>query len=90
MLARIFAAALAVMVLAPASAQECAPIDQVEQVLTERYGEVPLITGTAKDGADIFIFVNPKTKTFTILTVVDGCVVDGLGGTEWLRVGRQI
>ncbi len=90
MLARIFAAALAVMFSVPASAQECAPIDQVEQVLTEQYGEIPLITGTAEDGADIFIFVNPKTKSFTILTVVNGCVVDGFGGIEWLRVGRQI
>lgn len=92
MLARIFAAALAATVPVSAMAQECAPIDQVGQYLAEEYGEVPLITGAINDEASIFIFVNPKTRTFSVVTVVNGCAAtdDMIYGGEWLRIGRQI
>lgn len=91
MLRTIAAAAMAAAFSVPVMAQECAPIDQVGDYLAREFGEVPLISGMVDSTRQVFIFVNPKTKTFTIVDVVNGCAADGpVTGIDWLRIGRQI
>ena len=55
----------------------CAGTQQVLDNLTKKYGEVPLWGGHLAN-SNIAVFVNPETKTWTVLqwTGTAACVID--------------
>lgn len=63
--------ALAALVAAtPAIAQECAPIDQVAEMLTGQYGESVMSEGIAANGGLIQFWANTDTRTWTMIVVL--------------------
>lgn len=57
---------VAVLFATPAAAQNCAPLDQVAQGLTDQYGETVQASGLAGNGAYVMWWGNPETGTWTV------------------------
>ena len=75
---------IAMLLYNPASARTvmapvfCGETDKLVGTLKSKYGEVPISAGPSKTGRTLYrVFVNPITKTFTVLgTSPEGsCVV---------------
>ena len=84
---RFLAAAAAIALSAcapPAFAQGCTTIEQVVQVLAEKYGEHPVAMGNVDQRGPMIVFAAPTTGTWTLVgRLPNGCAITVLAGTDW-------
>jgi hypothetical protein len=67
-------AALLNLTLAPVMADmahaqqvECASTEALDKALREKFGEIPAIQGLTSSGARMTLYINPSSRTWTIL-----------------------
>lgn len=53
--------------MAHAQQIECAPTADLDKALREKFGEVPAIQGLTSSGARMTLYINPSSRTWTIL-----------------------
>ena len=61
---------LAFMSTAAQPAVRCAPAKFVKMVLESQFGELQIMTGTFNSGRAMRGYVNPITRTFTVLMIL--------------------
>ncbi len=81
-------ALIATILAGTASAQECLPIADARAGLFARYGEIPSGAGDLGEGSTGVLFVNPTTRTWTVLAIGPGGRACGiLAGLDWAFFG---
>lgn len=65
------------------SRRPCYPLETIQEVLGEKFGQAPAYIGNAGEVA-VVIFVNPETGTFTLLSAQpDGTACFAAKGDRW-------
>lgn len=79
--------AASVLLAAPATAQtqpNCSPRDEVDEFLSEQWGEVPHVVALGSNGSIVEFFANPETGTWTIvITAPNGWSCNAVDGVAF-------
>lgn len=63
---------------------ECYPMVDLAKIIKKEYGETPVFSADSDRNAQMFFFLNARTKTYTVVlfdrSTKEGCVVDN--GTD--------
>lgn len=73
----------------PQSIPECGPVDEMMTILAATFNEMPFVYGDDQFGTKMLIMLNPVSRTFTVLQVMnDGVACIALVGQNLAQIDK--